>query len=295
MPLILPIPAQTPDQMGLTIYKLMQLSSIVNATNETHIILDFVNTRFLHNSFILCLFTLINDWRLKGKIVEIGKFHSKAEGYFGAINFPNGYLLDGQRDLGYYHSKRFTPLVVFPIAGNRREECIGTVLDVVKSQVNAKDHNYINTLDYFLTELTNNVADHSEVDNGTVFVQTYPNKGFMDIAIGDNGIGIYASYGKTHKFNPTNEADAIRMAVNGNSTKDLAESRGFGISRSRILLIKGLKGTFFLWSGENTFVHNENRQDILKVQPGAGFTGCFLILRLPLKVNEGYNFYELIG
>jgi hypothetical protein len=168
-------------------------------------------------------------------------------------------------------------------------------LNILFSQTNIKGADCKNTIDYFITELTNNVADHSDSDNGIVFVQSYPGKGFVDITIGDNGIGIWASYNKTEKFSPANEADAIEMAVNGCSTKDIPESRGFGLSGSRNLLVKGLAGTFWLWSGENIFIHNDTIEDVIQVENGAYLNGCLLTLRLPLNVTLQGNFYGYIS
>src|SRR5690606_36155317 len=110
-----------------------------------------------------------------------------------------------------------------------------------------------------------------------------PTKGFIDIAIADTGIGIFQSYDKTSKFNPANEAEAIEMAVNGHSTKDRAESRGFGLSTSREMITREFGGTFLLWSGETMFVDKQGATpNIIHVDDGAFYKGCFICLRLLL-------------
>ena len=295
MPLTLPIPTASSDNVGASVYKLMQLSKMVNESTDNLIILDFCNTKFQFSCFLAGLFILCKGWEANGKTVIKINIHQNISNYLEVINFHNGFNPMSEADLSYFHKKTFTPLFVFSTNASIREKCIDAVLNIVFGQTKISGTDCKNVIDYFITELTNNVGDHSESDCGIVFTQSYANKGFMDITIADNGVGIYESYNKTEKFNPKDEVEAIEMAVNGCSTKDRPISRGFGISGSRNLVVDGLNGKFWLWSGENIFLHTDTIKDIIQVENGAYLKGCFVNLRLPLDITLKGNFYDYIS
>jgi anti-sigma regulatory factor (Ser/Thr protein kinase) len=293
--MILPVPANTPDDFGLTIYKLIQLSEIVNNSTDNLIVVDFSHTKFLHCIYLAGLFSLIKNWRIFGKIVEIRHADSTISEYLNTINFNGGLVLQDCNDyigtLNDYANKRFTPLIVFPTCGKYREECINTLISVIEQQTGVEGA-YKAAINHFITELTNNVADHSESLNGLIIAQTYPNLGYIDIAISDNGIGVLASYNKTDKFHPTSEVDAISMAVNGKSTKDQSVSRGFGLTSSREIIINELEGKFLMWSGSAIFIQPGKAAAILKLPNKAFYNGCFLSLRMSLNGNNNFDLYK---
>ncbi len=72
--MLLPIPTYTPNDFGLTIYKPIQLSDIVNLTNDKGIVIDFKHTKFLHCMYLAGLFGLIRNWKMFGRNVEIRNF-----------------------------------------------------------------------------------------------------------------------------------------------------------------------------------------------------------------------------
>lgn len=296
--MLLPIPNRTPDGLGVTIYKLIQLSEIVNNSSDGTIVIDFTNTHFLHSVFIAGLFALIKEWESQGKQVELITEGSNIENYLSTIRFRDGLNLlkypDLEEHLNFYNTKRYTPLVVFPTAGNVREHCVSTILDVIHNQTNISGA-FRTAVDYFVSELTNNIAEHSECNSGVIVAQSYVTKGFIDICIADNGIGVLRSYEKSQIFNPSNEAEAIEMAVNGRSTKDLPESRGFGISTSRNIITSAMDGRFILWSGKSIFIQSSEVKHILNIDDGALYNGCFLVLRLPLNSKNNFNLYDYIS
>ena len=297
MGLTLRIPNPKSDSIGESILKLVQISKIVNSTSQNDIIIDYSNAEFQYNAFISGMHIFIKEWERAGKKVTIRKFNQNIEWYMDMINFPFDMPINNAGDLGEFYTKTFTPIIVFPTEENKREICIQAVLELISNQniIFGKDHK--NILAYFISELTNNVADHSQCDSGTIFVQTYPQKGFIDISIADNGVGIFDSYNKTSKYKPrpVNEPDSIDMAVNGKSTKDRSESRGFGLSTSRDLLINGLGGKFAIWSGESMFVHTSAVKGVIEIEKGAFLKGCFLTLRFPINVSLKGSFYDYLG
>jgi len=293
----LPIPDILPGPLGHTLFKLIQVSEIVNNSDDLTVSLDFSHTSMLHSVFLGGLHSFITTWLAQGRTVEIINIGESIRRYFSTVRFPEGFDLKSHPHLGHnlkrYNLESFTPIVVFPTEGESRESAIGMVLNVIHQQCKYTGV-FKQAVDYFVSELTNNVADHSNEPTGALFAQCYPEQGFIDITIWDGGIGVLASYLKTDKFEVNNEVDAIQAAVNGKSTKDRAESRGFGLSTSRSLIVNGLGGTFLLWSGMTMFIDNVNRKHILKVDDSAFYQGCFLALRLPLHQRKEFDFYKLI-
>ena len=290
MALTIPIPQSLQDSLGASIFKLMQIGLIVKQSNDAEIIIDFTRTTFLPSSFIGGLFMLVNEWKTNGKFVFVKKANNILSSYLDYIKFPDGFNLELNQNLDLYMSKSYIPLVIFPTQEQQREDCISTVVNLIMSQTNGVYNGECkNILYYVISELTNNIADHSESQHGVIFVQSYQTKGFIDITIADNGIGVYKSYEKTTKFKPKNESEAIEMAINGYSTKNQSESRGFGISTTSNLVVNGLNGTFCLWSGACVFIHNSTNRQSVKLENDVRFTGCLITIRLPFHpVLKGY-------
>lgn len=107
-------------------------------------------------------------------------------------------------------------------------------------------------------------------------------------------MGIYQSFLDNPKFNPTSEIEAIQLALSGNSTKDRPEARGFGISTTRNMLVKGLKGKLFLWSGNTTFFQSVNKEAIINIGGNGYFQGTFMAINLPTIIPGEFNFYNFV-
>ena len=61
------------------------------------------------------------------------------------------------------------------------------------------------------------------------------------------------------------DEEAITLALNGKSTKPEANSRGFGIPTSRKMLVNGLRGKFFMWTGTAFMYQNVEKEEIISV------------------------------
>lgn len=109
-----------------------------------------------------------------------------------------------------------------------------------------------NGLKWLLSELTDNIIEHSETDFGWLSYQLYPQLKILDLCICDTGIGLYNSYknpkdGSDYSY-IMDHADAIEAVLSGDSTKDNKE-RGFGVRTSIKAIKEGFKGQIVLGSG----------------------------------------------
>ncbi len=103
-----------------------------------------------------------------------------------------------------------------------------------------------NCVKFLLSELVDNVDQHSEYTHGTIMAQFFPKKEIVDIGVIDNGISIPALFEKNN-ISFKEDAKAIESAMCGKSTKK-EEGRGFGLSSTNAIITEGLKGQCYMIS-----------------------------------------------
>ncbi len=197
-----------------------------------------------------------------------------------------------------YNGKTYIPIIAFPTGSDQyhgaiREKVLSSVSSLLKNQLSFKEKER-QPLAYFLDEMTHNVNDHSGSENGYLFAQFYPGSNYLDLVICDNGKGIYRSYEGNSRFKPMDETEALKYAINGRSTKNRSESKGFGISTSRKMLVQGLRGKFFIWTGNSAYIETVEREDVLRIPDNYYFQGTFVALRIPTIIPDRFNFYKYV-
>ena len=103
-----------------------------------------------------------------------------------------------------------------------------------------------NAFKYVISELSDNIYEHSQFTEAFVVAQVYPKMDCMEICFLDNGITIPGNFEK-HKISFSNDADAIVKALKGQSTKD--QERGKGLGTSMKIISEALKGPALIISG----------------------------------------------
>lgn len=150
-------------------------------------------------------------------------------------------------------------------------------------------------LKYLIAELVGNISYHAVHGTGFLFAQYAPNGHYLDITIADTGRGLMGSYLKSDRYDrPSSDAEALRMALEGRSTKDQSVSRGYGIRTSRRMLVEGLGGSFFYWSGAAMLLNNPTKDAIYELKDGTLFPGCYLALRIPTNTNPAFNIISFV-
>lgn len=291
------------DNFGEPLNYLFGLLIQINETKPTEVRFDFSESKFISPFVIGGVIAISNSLKRQGKKIEfIFNKNISVPSYFDAIHFPEGYNFDGMTSvemnskLEEYHLKTFIPLVLFPTTANNvesilRENVLSAISTILRKQLKFTG-NLLQAIYYLIDELTNNVADHSGSERGILFAQFYPTKNYMDVCIADFGKGIKQTYIDSGKANPNSHEEAIEFAIKGKSTKNQAVSRGFGISTSRKMLTEGLKGKFFLYSGNAMFYQNFEKQGIIALPENACFQGCIVALRIPIIPNNNFDFYK---
>jgi len=302
MPLELKIPERILDNFGDPINHLFQSVKLLNENpDETEVILDFSQNRFITPALLGGLSCLINNLAFKEISVNIVD-NEYIHNYLSTIYFPGGYTSQSidksqiETNLLPFNGKTYIPIVCFPANNESNqitENMLSSVNNILKLQLGLSG-NVLAGVYYLISELTQNIIDHSGTDKGYLFAQFFRSKNYMDICIADSGKGIRQSYLESGKFIPSDDVEAIRFAMNGKSTKPLPDSRGFGLSTSRRMLCKGLKGKFFLWSG-NAFMHqNIEKEEVINLPEQYSWKGCYVVMRVPISNDADFNIYNFV-
>lgn len=208
--------------------------------------------------------------------------------YLNTIKFPECLSLGSGNNcesiLNSYLSKTFIPIIKFDTTGTGdnpsiREHLLSHVFDAIK-RITHLPTNYFTCISYLLSELTDNIVEHSKHEYGYLAFQYYRENGFMDICMADRGVGLLGSYqnyvGNRDFSHITDHRTAVDSAVKGRSTKHLAEERGFGIATSRKMLTQGLGGSFVYLTGNALLINEELSNS------GIESKGSIILVRIPV-------------
>jgi len=260
--------------------------------------IDLSEVKNLYPFQLLPLVSLINQNIANGKSIYIK--YPDNQTYFNAIGFYKGFDLDfytnWERELENYKDKGFLPIFVIPTNSNKEaqktRERVLSILDVLISEQIKLSPAFRSPLNYLISEAIDNVCDHACIDKAMIMVQYFDT--YFDLCICDSGIGILNSY-KSNNFNDINSDEiAIQQAIIGKSTKKQSISRGFGISTSRNLLVNGLNGEYFLFSGSAFYFQSKDNEQVVKIQNQNRWNGTILALRIPMQIPIGFNFYNFL-
>ena len=154
------------------------------------------------------------------------------------------------------------------------------------------DNNFPQTstgaIKYILSELADNVSEHSKFTHATIMAQFFDRKGFIDIGIVDNGISIPRLF-EINNIVFESDANAIELAISGTSTK--GQDRGFGLPTTKNIVEKGLEGEFYILSRNGgIYIKKGSQSKLFKVESNSVF-GTFVYIRFKkpqqkLNINQ---------
>ena len=140
---------------------------------------------------------------------------------------------------------------------------------------------------YSITELANNVLQHSR-GKGYCFVQKYPKKNYLRIAIADDGIGIKNSLIDTPYFKEKAVeaiAEAIKPRVSGSTHKTIGESVNFGVGLAILTKLSSLLGGYFSIYSDDGLYSSHGATTVRSPIQGTICGFCF-----PLDALDGKSF-----
>ncbi|MCB9232124.1 MAG: hypothetical protein H6581_10700 [Bacteroidia bacterium] len=272
---------------------------------ESEIELDFGNCGWAAPFFLLPISCFID--KIEGRNVKIiltPPQNQNSKAYFNTVKFPAGLdpsvNPDWEVDLNQFGPKSYLPIIKFPCRGvgstNQREKLLSGTMRLLKSQLNLSQ-DITGGISYLISEITDNIIEHSQAINGWMMGQHFRSKGYLDLCISDSGISLLGSYQKAERLAITTHREAILSALSGISTKYDGIQRGYGIPTTLKLLTEGLGGVFMLWSGDAIYVKGKNKDQLVVeniYQTKTFWEGTIVIFRIPDYKGGKFNIHKYV-
>jgi len=236
-------------------------------------VLDLSTIKWFYPTLILPLGVFIKQNK---DIVLIPPQDRRVSNYFDVITKNNNSNKKGS----------YLPIIEVPKAGS------GSEAELERLNSYASDCGGTTALQYFVGELVDNIYQHSQFSTAYITAQKYPNLGFVEFCIVDNGISIPQSY-EDNGILIESDKVALDYALKGISTKKDKE-RGCGLRTSIKLLTSGMNGTCLIVSRraglganklEGAFTFNLTDEDI--------YYGTLISISVPLQ-RETVEIYPFI-
>lgn len=274
----------------------IELINQINAiTDDKTVRMDFADVGFVAPLYVLPLVVFLNGCNRNVEIVNIG-------GYLENIGFEQGLSPDKMRKSEFlavmekYSKRDYIPIISFPATKESDEK--DTILSTVESIIIRQSgiaKNVAAGIKYMLGECVDNIIEHANSERGYIVAQSYPDKGYIDICIADNGMTLLGSYRTLADNEIGSDLEAIQAANRGISTKNLpnAENRGYGIITSKKMLVEGLDGSFIMMSGNALHLYNAQNKKFIETPADIRWNGTIVALRIPY-VNREFMYINFV-
>lgn len=288
------------ERIGSAFNHLFTLIYKIENASAEEVKWNFKGTSFFHPFFLAPLALYKSRCNKKIECINVP---NDVKAYLDTIKFDDFLCIDDRTNLSDvlegYVSRTYTPICKFDLC-KANVDALQTVLQNIIEKQSTADKRIKTPLSYFLGELICNISQHSRSKYGYIFSQClfYKEK-CIDICIADDGVTIYGSYALAKKYLDkigNNEAEALKLANEGYSTKDLpdSESRGFGISTSKNMLVDGLGGSFFMLSGGAFHRHDCNGSVYIKLPDAINWEGTIILMRIPINVPKDFDYMKYV-
>lgn len=145
---------------------------------------------------------------------------------------------------------------------------------------------------YVISELTDNIYDHSEFENAFVMAQKYALTGYIELCFYDDGITIPGSYQKCGtSYPPKTHHKAILSAIQGVSTK-ADVGRGFGLS-SNVEVFRNIGGEILIVSGHGAIFVDKGGIIPFQLGDDRAMNGTLISIRV-LDGRQNLKLYQYL-
>lgn len=165
-----------------------------------------------------------------------------------------------------------------------REKLLSEITRLLNENLNL-DKDSLEGVSYLISEITDNILEHSGNPRCWLLAQYYPITGYLDICIIDTGKTIFGSYKDHNMAEITSDEIAIEKALWGISTK--STERGSGIRTLKAISLLGLQGDFKNYSGGAMFY----KEKIIYLP--VTWPGTFVAMRIK-KGIKGFSIYNYL-
>ena len=194
------------------------------------------------------------------------------------------------------HGKGRVPVVAFP-TGSKDIDIKNAITSAIEDFIISEAGlctNVAQGLRYIADEIIDNIIEHADTMEGYMSA-TWDEK-MVTVCIADAGKTIYGSYVDGNFDQIYSDQMALQAAVSGVSTKNLpgAENRGYGISTSADMVVRGLDSMIIMLSGRGFLLRDGKRNDFTELPESVFMPGTLVCFTMPIE-KDGFSLYNHIG
>lgn len=282
------------------IFSIIYQMELTDVQEDMKIFWDFSNCAFLHPFFVGAIALLKRQY---GECVELRGLSDGTARYLEAI------MLDAPLEIPSdendesiweeYKGKTYLPICVFKPFDSSSIKVQELVQKAINEQLGL-GISFKRIISLLLSELIDNITEHSKSSDGFLFCQHMPRNKALYVMICDTGRSIYSSYASDARYCDEltqQESSGLVLALSGKSTKNLpeGENRGYGISKSRKLVVEGMGGEFFLLSGSTFARHDLTGETVYDLPQDIRWNGTAVLMMIPTIVPNGLDIYDYIS
>lgn len=272
-----PIPSVRQDErIGSSFNHIIQVVDLTERASSDTVVWDFSGISFLHPFFLapLAIYRQQSRREIRCESISLEMQSYLNNIYFDRmLHFENAPKEAAEHVMEHYANRSYTPLCSFAMNDENKDAFSSIVRNIIVRQ--ASVGNAVTTpLSYFLSELVDNIYEHSGSPDGYLFSQYLEREGCIDLCIADSGITIPGSYAKAGLFQQEidgNPAEALRLAN------------------------EGLGGSFFMLSG--SAFHRYERHGLnyyANVSHVFHWPGTIILLRIPVDAPQGFSYIDYL-
>lgn len=277
--------------------QVVKIMAEVDSSEDPDLTIDFSNTRFVSPVFVLSLIVYLHSCDKSVSIVNTNNYLDTIGIEKFGIRADLMRMTQFKAFLESFSKKTYIPIIAFPTdSNNDKKEAISSVVEkMIVSQSNIAPNVAVG-IKYMISEILDNITEHSESPIGYIFAQAYPQKGYLDICIADQGIGLLGSYMKVPGNEIIDDMEAMKAANRRISSKNRpeAESRGYGIWTSKRMLVEGLGGQYLMVSGNSFYHKGLNFERFICLPKGFLWNGTLAAFRIPTNHITTFNYINYI-
>ena len=210
-------------------YSFNYMIKVIAETEAADAVLwDFADVTFLHPFFLAPLAIYKNT---SGKDIKCVNMSLRIQAYLNSICFDRMlYFNQEKREdieavMQKYTDKTYLPLCSFAM-NNANKDTFGSIMKAILMKQTNIGRKGNSSLSYLISELLDNIYEHSQSPYGYLFSQYSEKEGVINLCIADTGISIAGSFEKAGLYQEEidgNEAEALKLANEGYSTKNRPE------------------------------------------------------------------------
>jgi len=186
-----PIPNVRQDErIGSSFNHIIQVVDLTERTDDNTVVWDFSGVSFMHPFFLAPLAIYrqqsAKEIRCENILLEMQSYLNNI--YFDRmLHFENAPKEAAEHVMEHYAERSYTPLCSFAMNDENKDAFSSIVRNIIVRQ--ARVGTAVTTpLSYFLSELVDNIYEHSGSPDGFLFSQYLEREGCIDLCIADNGI-----------------------------------------------------------------------------------------------------------